>query len=233
MIDACRAPQLSWGVRWPPASSSSTLEVLTSSADAPLDSVFRIVSAAEPLGIRTTAAGARLIGRAPHVAPEAYLHAVFPPLGEGDIDALEAEVGRPLPAAYRALLRAANGLSLFSGSLSVYGRRTSYARSGDAAWQPFSVVRPNTVERPRRLPGGALVVGSYRTDGSLVYVGERGEAIRCDRDEATLLNRWPDLSTMLTQEAQRLASYFDESGRIRDGGRGSAPPPEPEAASPA
>jgi hypothetical protein len=203
----------------------------TSSADVVLASVFRIVNTAEHLGSRTTATGARLIGHAPHVAAEADLHAIFPPLSDAEIAALEDEVRCPLPSVYRALLRVANGLSLFSGSLSVYGRRTSYARSGDAARQPFSAVTPNTVERPRHLPVDAVVVGGYRRDGSLLYVRRGGGTIRCDREATSPLNQWPDLWAMPGQEVQRLASYFDESGRLRDGGRGSAPPPERGAAS--
>jgi hypothetical protein len=200
--------------------------VSTNSAETALAVVLRIVNMAEPLGTRTTVMGARLVGHAPHVAPEAYLHVIFPPLNEADLDALEAEVGRPLPIDYRAVLRLANGLSLFSGSLSIYGRRTSSARTGDAARQPFSATTPNKFERPRGLTEDAVVVGGYSDDGSLVYVGATGEVCRCSRDSASPLNRWRDLPAMLTHESNRLATCFDETGRLRDGGRGPAPPPD-------
>lgn len=190
-----------------------------------LDVVLGIVSLAEPLGVHVTSMGARLVGHVPHVAPEAYLHIVFPPLSEADMTALEGELRRPLPVAYRTLLGVTNGLTLFSGSLSIYGRRTSYVRTGDEARQPFSVVTPNAYERPSNLPADAIIVGGYYEDGSRVYVSASGETVRCDRDDATPLNRWPDLLTMVTEEAQRLMSYFDESGRVRDGGDGTAPLP--------
>jgi hypothetical protein len=203
-------------------------DAMTSAGDTgPLAPVLRIVRAAEVLGTRTTETGARLIGHVPHVAPEAYLHAVFAPLDGPGVGALEAEVGRPLPPTYRALLRAANGLTLFSDSLSVYGRRTDYRRTGDAVWQPFSAGPPNTLERPPGLSADAVVVAGYGSDGSKVYMGSDGAVVRCGRDDAAPLNHWPDLFTMLTSEARRLASYFDASGRLTSGGRWSAPPPEP------
>ena len=202
----------------------------TSFADTRLATVFRIVAAAEALGTRTAGTGARLVGHVPHVAPEAYLHVVYPALPSSEIPPLESEVGRPLPESYRSFLETMNGLSLFSGSLSIYGRRAISVRSGDAVWQPFSVVTPNTYERPRSLAADAVVIGGYRRDGSLIYVRGSGEVIRCQREDPRPLNRWPEFPGMLAEEAVRLSAYFDELGRLRDGGRGSAPPPKPEPA---
>ena len=197
--------------------------------DARLAAVFRVIAAAEPLGTRTTGAGARLIGHVPHVAPEAYLHTTFASLADPQISALEAAIGRPIPASYRELLGVTNGLSLFSGSLNVYGLRASYTRVGDAAWQPFSAIEPNTLERPRGLPREAVIVGGYSGDGSLVYVRADDSVARCDRDVATSLNEWPHLFTMLATEAERFVHHFDAQGRPMDGDDWWTPPPGPQA----
>jgi len=186
-----------------------------------------IIAAAESFGARTTASGVRLVGHVPHVATEAYLHVVFPPLDELRIAALEDAIGLPIPDSYRRFLRLANGLDLFSSSLGIYGYRTSNERTGDAARQPFSVVIPNTVERPPGIPNRAIVIGGYGKDGSQIYVADSA-VFRCDRENGASLNWWPDLFAMLVSEASRLATHFDASGHLTTGGRRSAPPPDPQ-----
>ena len=203
-------------------------EVTPSPVDTEWAALLGIISVAEVLGARTTASGTRLVGHVPHVAPEAYLHIVFPPLDGVRLSALEQAIGRPVPPAYRRLLSITNGLDLFSSSLSIYGHRTSYARAGDAARQPFSAVVPNTAERPPGIPNDAVVVGGYGRDGSQIYVLD-GAVYRCDRDNGAPLNMWPDLFSMLVTEARRLATHFDASGRLTTGGRWSAPTPHPQA----
>jgi hypothetical protein len=195
-----------------------------------LASVWRIVAAAEHLGARHTDTGARLVGHVPHIAPEAYLHVIFAPLADAEIDTLEAAVARPLPAVYRRLLGVCNGLSLFAGSLIVYGVRAASVRAGDAAWQPFSAGTANVAERPAGIPGDAVVVASYKKDGSKVYIRADGGVVRCRRDDGVTLDAWPEFLAMLAGEATRIAQHFDAQGRRSNGGLGAAPPRTPSIA---
>ena len=151
-----------------------------------LDQVIAIIDRYDSLGTRVLDNGTRLIGRAPHVAPEAWLQAVFVRLTEPDLNALTLALGRPIPPTFAAFLRRCNGLSLFSDSLAIFGFRTDYARTGDSVWQPFSLVTPNVPERPRHAKPSFLFVGSYSFDGSLVYVDAAdGKAYRCARRSAS------------------------------------------------
>lgn len=170
---------------------------------------------AKALGETALPDGTRLIGRVPHVGSEAWLHVVFRALEPAEISGLEAQVGRSLPSDYRAFLGEANGLSLFSDELSFYGLRTSYDRTGSGAIQPYSLVTPNVKERPKTLPTDAIVVATYRWDGSRVYMrtSKPGPLIRCERGGGPSLNEWPTLGQMISDEAHRLATLFDGHGK--------------------
>src|SRR5262245_35891125 len=131
-----------------------------------LDRVFGLLEASSDLGVRVLDNGTRLIGHVPHVAPEAWLHIIFAPLSLTQVAQVEHEIATSLPEPFGDFLRRSNGLSLFSDSLSIHGLRSSYARSGDAVWQPFSIVTPNVPERPRSAGPSLVFVGSYASDGS-------------------------------------------------------------------
>lgn len=178
------------------------------------DAVLQIIERAKPFGYRELANGTRLYGHAPHVAPEAWLHQVYAPLEVSDMDSLVEIIGLPIPGDLRHFFRLANGVGLFSGSLSIYGKRTSYVRTGDAAWQPFCIATANTLERPTHAKPTQLVVGSYRSDGSLLFLDlDNGAAFRTKSRSKKILNRWTDFWTMLKAEAQRLSGLFDATGR--------------------
>jgi hypothetical protein len=179
---------------------------MTWSVDTAWKHVLQIISRAESVGVVATPAGARAIGHIPFIGPLAYLHTVYPPLGPDGLAAVEAEVRRPLPEQYRELLMRTNGLNLFRSSLCVYGLRTSYARTTGERL-PFSGDLANTVERPPAVPNGAVIVGSYRQDGSHVFVDENGAA-RCDRNSGSVLNRWACLAEWLVLEADRMAAVY-------------------------
>jgi hypothetical protein len=67
----------------------------------------------ENLSKEVTRSGAVLIGHAPHIAPMAWLHSIYPVLTEEDIIELEAELKKPIPEAYRDFLKNySNGLAL-------------------------------------------------------------------------------------------------------------------------
>lgn len=181
------------------------------------EKVLQVVDQARRFGSRTLADGTLLAGHVPHVAPEAWFHQVFPPLSEADVVQLEREIlRRAIPPAYRAFLTGcSNGLRLFSGSLSLYGLRRNYIRTGDAVWQPFAIETPNLYERPRDASNSCFFIGGYNWDGSRLYI-EGEEVFRCSRRSAEPLDRWEGFWDMLLRETERLSMLFDENGRERD-----------------
>lgn len=178
--------------------------------------VFDIIERFRPLGSRTLEDGTELIGHVPHVAPEAWLHIRFRPLEAEEVVMLETQLGRGLSPGHREFLLHANGLSLFSGSLAVYGHRHTYARRGDARWQPFSIVEPNMYERPHGSQPADLFLGGYEQDGSLIYTRSPAPFVhRCSRSSAHPVNTWPSLPGMLASETLRLSELFDDRGVLR------------------
>jgi hypothetical protein len=172
---------------------------------------------ARSFGYRELADGTRLFGRVPHVAAEAWFHAVFPGLNEEQLQELKGKLACAIPAQLEQFLRSANGLSLFSGSLSLYGLRRDYRRDVDNVWQPFDLVTPNVDERPKSLSEHWLIVGGYRADGSRLYVtSQEPQVYRRQSGGHGTLNQWHSFESFLESEVIRLRSQFDPVGRRLD-----------------
>jgi hypothetical protein len=165
------------------------------------------------LGYERLENGAELIGRAPHVAPHAWLHQRFAALDAASISALTRSLDRALPPAYQQFLEIANGLNLFSTSLCFLGAVDYMKREGPYRWQPFDIVLPNRLERPPHLGEDALVVAAYSHDGSQLSIDGGGRVSRLQRKSGEVLNIWPTLLSLLQSELTRLAMLFDASGR--------------------
>lgn len=155
--------------------------------------------------------GARLFGKTPK-GKDTWLHAVFGPLNDAEIKSLEKLVGISIPDSLRSLYRVSNGLNLFSDELSIDGLRKGNARSGDSAWQPYSLVEPNTVERPDGATQDELFIGGYSYDGSRIKLNiKTGKVTACRPDTANdVFARWPDLPSFLRKEYARLAKLFND-----------------------
>lgn len=189
-----------------------------------LRKIFSVIDRAKILGVRELSNGGKLVGHVPHVAPEAWLHEVFGPLVEQDVLKLENEMRRPIPSEIRQFLKEINGLMLFSCSLSIYGFRTSFSRSGDEVWQPFSLVTPNTIERPKDALESFFFFGGYGWDGSRLYIDTAtSKVIRAARRTSKPLSEWNSFEEMLVTETIRIALLFDNSGRQLDVNKPTTP----------
>jgi len=187
-------------------------------------SLIEIVDEYRSLGFKELSNGALLVGHVPHVGPEAWLHLLFRGLSEAELTELDRRLGRRLPDSYRQFLAWHNGLSLFSGALYLAGLRTSYVRAGEAMWQPFALEDSNVTGRPRSARPSDVFIGGYKADGSVTLLSSDGSWVcRCDPTGSTILNQWPSIETMLTDEARRLRGHFDDKGRRLDQARSTAP----------
>jgi hypothetical protein len=170
--------------------------------------------------------GTELFGRTPWRGTEAWHHLVFAPLSSDAIQSMEKLIEYELPIEVRNFYEGTNGLSLFSGSLAVYGLRRSYQRTDLALRQPFDITIPNRHERIRTAPASAIFLATYSKDGSHIYLdGRSGVLHHCPRFSAESLRSWPDMATMLRSEISRMALYYAPDGRPRLGHVGSAPAP--------
>jgi len=161
--------------------------------------------------VRILGTGTRLVRHVPTVAPEAFLFTLYPGLTVDDVAQVEAQLKRKLPSAYAALLRASNGLSIFVGTLVVFGARATYARTGDAARQPVDLIDPNTMDRPR-IPKDAVIIGGYREDGSLLYMRAGQDDVLWTTERGGSVRRtWPSLEAFLLEEISRLTKLIGEN----------------------
>ena len=183
-----------------------------------MNEIYTEIEKAKSFGYREASNGAKLYGHTPHIAPEAWLHILYKPLIEEEINKLEEETKVRIPSIYRTFLRWSNGLNLFSGSLSFYGLRVLNYREGDKAIQPFNIVTPNTLERPKDAKSTYLFIGGYNWDGSKLYLdNETLKVYRCDRYSAEdIKNEWRNFEETLKSEVSRLSALFDEKGKEID-----------------
>ena len=165
-------------------------------------------------GRRTLPNGTELIGRVPHVAPQAWFHKIYGPLSEEGTAKIERILKKTLPTILKRFFTLANGLNMYSDELAIYGLRSDYSRTGDAAIQPYHIQDRDVLERPRDAAPALIFIGGYSADGSLVYIDCGTQRVfRCTRESSKPLNEWPHFVDFLTQEVERLSGLFDADGR--------------------
>lgn len=127
------------------------------------------------------------------------------------------DLGHEIPSVFSDFLKRANGLRVFSGHLYICGLRTNYARSGAAAWQPYSILTPNLHERPRNAKTSHFFIGGHEPYGYRLYMDTAsGHVYRCTERSVKPKHEWPSFEDMLESEMQRLALLFDGQGRQID-----------------
>jgi hypothetical protein len=172
----------------------------------------------EHLGIEKCANGTWLIGQAPHVARQAWLHSIYPTLSDQEVGRLERELNMPIPDTYKWFLQnGSNGLNVFVGKFYLYGLRKDLGRTIEASRQPYSPDIANDGERPSNAKQNYFFIGGYKWDGSNLYIDTETNLVHfCDRWDATSLYKWNSFEEMLVSEIKRLIKLFDEQGKIID-----------------
>jgi hypothetical protein len=161
--------------------------------------------------------GTMLIGNMPSVGPRAYLHQVYPPLGESEIIELSGALQKNIPDDYREFLSMANGINIFSDSLALYGFRHNYSREGDDVYQPYHLDVINNKERIRDSKETYFYIGSYNYDGSRLYIDiTDGKVHRCDRRKSISLNAWANFGEMIEKEVLRIQLLYTPAGLRKD-----------------
>lgn len=160
--------------------------------------------------------GVRLICPVPHVAPEAWLHVLFPPLFPAETETMEKNLGILLPNDFKRFLQQTNGLELFSYRVSIFGLRKNFAREGDEAWQPFNLVSHNREgDRPDGSPANVIYFAADDGGDSWCFFEPDGEGYRVgktDRHNFRPTTYWPDFAAWLLDEIESIEMLFDSDG---------------------
>ena len=160
--------------------------------------------------------GTILIGRAPHIAEQAWLHSIHPVLNERDIVTLESELNAEIPKDYKwFLLNCSNGLKIFVSKFYLYGLRKELGRSIEASGQPYALVISNVDERPENAKESYFFIGGYSWDGSKIYIDTQTNEVHfCARWDATSLFKWSSFEEMIYSEVKRVTALFNKNGVI-------------------
>ena len=155
-------------------------------------------------------AGAWFVSHVPWVAPLAYLHVVFKPGSQENV-----ERSRVLPADFGNMVRRYNGFDLFQigggSALSMYGSFlvTTISRSPKLdAVTPYDVFDYNGQVSPDR----PAVIGSYFADGSEVVLNPDGTVYRRSLKGHQLSGAWNTIEEWVTCEIARLEPMFTADG---------------------
>ncbi len=166
------------------------------------------------LGEKQLPDGTLLIGKAPHIAPNAWLHCIYAPLNKENIMSLQNNLSIQIPNDYKSFLEISNGIGVFNTTLSLYGLRRNYKRNIDDVWQPFNIKTTNSMERPDNADKDFFFIGGYDWDGSLLYIDSKtNETHLCTREDATPFYSWVNFEDMLKSEIKRLIKLFDKYGK--------------------
>jgi hypothetical protein len=178
--------------------------------------ILRFLDKYRRLGEKRLGNGTYLIGQAPHIAPNAWLHSIYPGLSLDEIKKLESILNRAIPDVYRSFLEKSNGLKVFNTTFCLDGLRRNYSRNFGDVWQPFDIRTPNMSERPKNAADHFFFIGGYDWDGSLLYIDTRTEKVHLCHNDATSLYEWDGFEIMLKSEVLRIMNLFDNQGKELD-----------------
>ena len=171
----------------------------------------------ENLGVELQSNGTELIGKAPHIAPLAYLHSIYKGLSNEEIDRLEQELETEIPKDYKEFLQFSNGLHIFNTTFYLDGLRESNDRLKAIENRlPFALSTKNVFEKPRNAKPEYFFIGGYACDnGSLLYINN-SKVYRCKTNNAKPLNEWNSLNEMIITEIDRLTELHSANGKLKE-----------------
>ncbi|WP_051437539.1 SMI1/KNR4 family protein [Olleya marilimosa] len=162
--------------------------------------------------------GTELFGKAPHIAPLAWLHNMYAGLTEDEISKLEEELETEIPKGYKEFLKVSNGLHIFNTTFCLDGLRVSYNRKNAITNRlPFCLLTTNIYERPRNAKKEHFFIGGYDSgDGSHLYIDKNDNKVyRCKTNNVKPLNEWNNLNEMILDEIDRLIEIHNENGMLK------------------
>lgn len=160
------------------------------------------------LGTKEFRNGTLWVGHIPHVAPLAYMHRLYAPVYQGDIDDQQAQMHAQFPGQYSELLKSTSGINMYNGNLIVYGLITPKQMMGMLGL--FSL-------GASRFKGDSYIsyaLTTHYSDARSEVIQYQGNFIAVSgKDKNTVLGEWASLEEFLYEESARLKEMHDGSGK--------------------
>jgi hypothetical protein len=161
--------------------------------------------------------GARLVCPLPWIHQNSWLHRVMPPCPEDSVATLATTTATQPPHELVEFLRCANGLSLFNGSLSVFGVRGDFGRSlENALLLPYDLA-DHHIAWSRHFRRDDFLLGTCGADvDPCVWRAADGRVDRMTQQDGDVLESWPSFHDWLMSEADRYATCHSANGHLLD-----------------
>ena len=163
-------------------------------------------------GEKTLPDGTWLVSPAPEIAPKAWHHVMFkPPLSRSEIFEMERALNARLPSQLADLYLMCNGLNLFGRKISIWGKRKTWERTVENAWQPFDLVHHNQQsERPAKSPSEIVFIGSINQGEKWIFYDAsnegQGRIGKTRRERFSPIAYWVDFNTWILETLKRIHS---------------------------
>lgn len=173
------------------------------------EKILPLLEKSSHLGELKNEMGTRLIGHCPHIAPKAYLHVIYAPLSQAELEEFHSRTGRAVDYQLNNFLHYANGIMIYSGALRVLGYVPLQRKSDTDIYNyPSNIIIPNVSARIKGLSKGAVIVGFYKIDGSYASIEEDGSVVRFNtKGDGSLIQQWSGFENWLLSEI----TWLDEA----------------------
>jgi len=157
----------------------------------------------------------RQICHQPQRAPEAYLHELYPGLGESEIAEMEAVVGQLLPPRLLSFYEITNGARLFEAQVSVSGLVKEFGRD-PSKQAPISIEQDSRIfaaVRPEWYRQGFIRIGgvSFERQDELIC-GPDDRVLVIHADTAQPLRRYSDIFDCLESFTREMGQFWTTEG---------------------
>jgi hypothetical protein len=182
--------------------------------------LYEVIKQWERFRKRELADGTIQVGHAKAIGTDAWMHTLFAPLSQEDLQDLEIQLECNFDESLRSFYSVHNGLKLFGSYFSIYGIPSSFSRTGDYLFQPFDFITHN-LDRPDNYPISTYVVGSVLTEDVVfnllvdVSQGENsGKIYLFNRQEEQYICEWINIFDAVNEISETLVNLMQSDGTI-------------------
>lgn len=158
-------------------------------------------------GFKETKNGTILIAIDKEISNNFWVHQLYPPLSNDQVNLLENELNHKFPDVYREFLNHYNGIFLFGGHLYIYGR--SFLEKGmsheEEMFQPYDLIEENE-DPPFNIPSHLFYFGG--SPEAIYVIDDEEKIFKLKRGSGKKLFEWINFESWLYSELDRLNQAY-------------------------